>query len=314
MIIIQLMGGLGNQMQQYALYQKFLTLGIPAKLDASWFDDTDAQQYRYAKRKFELKFFRDLPMDLAAPEEVKALTGGSSFAAKVLRKTGLRKNKIFRESVMYHENIFDLRDAYISGYFACNRYYADILPKLRKLFVFPDAGTEEVAAENRRIEEAILADKAAGVLTASVHLRRGDYLAPENTGLYGGICTPAYYEGCAQYVKELAGAARPVHFYLFSDDPVYARTLHFGDAGDINTVVDINRGDDALLDMRLMSLCRVNVCANSTFSFWAARLNGQEGAVHVRPSVHRNNQVAPPAEMHRLWGDWILADREGNIV
>ena len=60
MIIIQLAGGLGNQMQQYALYQKFLSLGKEAKLDISWFQEADRQKNVYAKRELELNYFQNM--------------------------------------------------------------------------------------------------------------------------------------------------------------------------------------------------------------------------------------------------------------
>ena len=54
MIIIQIAGGLGNQLQQYALYQKFKSLGAEAKLDLSWFEqfeDTGRESKLYEGRE-----------------------------------------------------------------------------------------------------------------------------------------------------------------------------------------------------------------------------------------------------------------------
>ncbi|MCL2253106.1 MAG: alpha-1,2-fucosyltransferase, partial [Lachnospiraceae bacterium] len=58
MVIIQIAGGVGNQLQQYALYQKFLSIGVDARLDISWFDGLSHNTT--TKRELEFGFFTDL--------------------------------------------------------------------------------------------------------------------------------------------------------------------------------------------------------------------------------------------------------------
>ncbi len=307
------MGGLGNQMQQYALYRKFLSLGKEAKLDASWFDGNDRRDRKYP-REFELAYFQSLPMALCTKREKEALTGGDGAISRLLRKTGLKKNAVREVEGMYEPDIFALDDAYLVGYFACNKYYADILPELRKDFVFPENPDARAAARNRETMQRMEKENEDGhTLPVSIHFRRGDYLLAENSALLGGICTPEYYRGAVQYLKTRF-PGRTFHFYLFSDDPDYAETLTFGDESDTSTVVRWNEGESSLLDIELMSRCRANICANSTFSFWGARLNPRDDAVRIRPLDHKNTQSASPEVMHSLWEGWVLADRQGNIV
>lgn len=332
MIIIELMGGLGNQMQQYALYRKFLSLGKEAKLDASWFDGNDRRDRKYP-REFELAYFQSLPMALCTKREKEALTGGdgaiSRCVNRVLRKTGLRKSAVRVVEGMYEPDIFALDDAYLVGYFACNKYYEDVLPAIRRDVVFP-VNPDRTAAEKNRAAMARMDREtfAAGMdshgtadgqqggenppVSCSIHFRRGDYLDPANSFLTG-ICTEAYYEGAVRYLKEQYPGRR-FHYWLFSDDPDFARSRHFGDGEEENTVVDWNTGKSSLLDMQLMSHCSVNICANSTFSFWGARLNPGEDAVRIRPSTHRTTQVESPERMHEYWKNWILIDAMGNLI
>ena len=75
MIIIQVAGGLGNQMQQYALYRKFLNLGIEAKLDISWFTEEKRQSGVLAKRELELNYFEGLAYEVCTEEEKQILIG-----------------------------------------------------------------------------------------------------------------------------------------------------------------------------------------------------------------------------------------------
>lgn len=306
-MIIQVAGGLGNQMQQYAMWRKLLHLGRNAKLDLSWFRDPEAQKNVLAKRELELLWFPDLPVIECTPEEKKSLTGGSGLTGKIMRK--LNRSKVYEETKMFHPEFLELRKGYLVGYFACEKYYADILEELRNLFRFPDSPDAALQEKNEQLIRKMENSRECSV---SIHLRRGDYLDAANAGLLGGICTPEYYAGAVKYAQELSGGRN--HYYIFSDDPDYARSLHFGNPDDENTVVDWNTGKNAMSDIRLMSHCRVNICANSTFSFWGARLNSHTDKVMIRPSVHKNTQVFIPEEMHELWGKWILVDKSGFVV
>lgn len=299
MIIIQVAGGLGNQMQQYALYRKFLSLGKEAKLDISWFTEGGRQDNVYAKRTLELDYFDHLPYEACTKEEKEALIGNGSLVSKVKGKLFPTTKKIFRESGMYHPEIFTFEDKYLCGYFACEKYYGDIMDSLRNTIKFPISGNPE----NIRLAEKMQQEESV-----SIHIRRGDYLDPENAAMFGNICTEAYYQGAIREMKQIYPSA---HFYIFSDDAVYARETYQGEE---YTVVDVNKGKDSFYDIWLMSNCKHNICANSTFSFWGARLNGNKEKVMMRPSIHKNSQEFVPRQMHELWEGWMLLNNKGEIV
>ncbi len=304
MIIVWIGGGLGNQMQQYALSEKLMNLGKEVKHDLSWFEKEN-QEKASMPRPLELDTFSGTRLIPCTASEKHAFLGSDGFFSKLKRKVA-GNSLLFRESKMYHPEIFDMEQGYVQGYFACEKYYADILPDLRRQFVFPKSAFPENERKNEQLKEEM-----KQTFSVSVHLRRGDYLDAENAALLGGICTPAYYEGAVEEIRRHAEG--PLSFYVFSDDPEYASTLHFGKPDEKNTVVDWNTGAESLLDMELMSSCRANICANSTFSFWGARLNAREDKISVRPSSHRNNQISVPEEMHDYWKNWILVDREGRL-
>jgi Glycosyl transferase family 11. len=303
MIIIQVAGGLGNQMQQYALYRKFVKLGKEARLDISWFTQSARQEKVYAKRELELDYFPGISYQACTMGEKEALLGDGSLVSRLSRKIGGKlfpaSRKVFQETQMYHPGLFECEDKYLCGYFACEKYYADILGELREQFCFPVSGNPENArlAQRMRAEESV-----------SVHVRRGDYLDPENARLFGNICTERYYEGAVGEMKRIYPQA---HFYLFSDDAAYVKERFRGEE---YTVVDINQGKDSFYDIWLMSNCRHNICANSTFSFWGARLNGNREKVMVRPWIHKNTQKFDSGQMHGLWEGWVLMDNGGNVV
>ena len=309
MIIIQVAGGLGNQLQQYALYRKFVRLGVEARLDLSWFDKVHAaekEQMRgkdiipvVTRRELELRYFDRLVFETCTKEEKETLIGADNILGKLRRKLMPFTIHKFEESKMYHPELLEFEDMYLIGYFACEKYYADILYDLREKIQFPPSSNPL----NRE-----MADRMRNENSVSVHVRRGDYLNPENVTMFGNICTDAYYQNAIDFVKRVIPDA---HFYFFSDDVSYVKKRF---PGDDYTIVDINHGRDSFYDMWLMSNCKHNICANSTFSFWGARLNSNENKIMIRPTIQKNSQVFVKEEMEDLWQGWKFVSPQGKLM
>lgn len=300
MIIIQVAGGLGNQLQQYALYRKFVRMGKEARLDLSWFDEVKGndEETKVTSRNLELAYFDRLVYETCTEEEKEKLIGSNGLPGKLRRKLLPSTVHWFHESKMYHPELLSFEDMYLSGYFACEKYYSDILYDLREKIQFP-------SSDNPLNRE--LAQEMRECVSVSVHVRRGDYLNEENRAMFGNICTDAYYQKAMELMKEEVPDA---HFYFFSDDVSYVEQKYQGEEF---TVVDINHGKDSFYDMWLMSNCKHNICANSTFSFWGARLNGNERKIMIRPTIHKNSQVFRKEEMEELWQGWRFVSPEGQL-
>lgn len=298
MIIIQVAGGLGNQLQQYALYRKFVRMGKEARLDLSWFDNEGSGETAATQRNLELAYFDRLVYETCTREEKEALIGSEKMAGKLRRKLLPRSVHWFHENKLYHPELLDFENMYLSGYFACEKYYADILYDLREKIQFPKSSNPL----NHH-----MAQEMKDCASVSVHIRRGDYLNDENKAMFGNICTDAYYRKAVEMIKE---EVKDAHFYLFSDDIPYVRNKY---SGPEYTVVDINHGRDSFYDMWLMSCCKHNICANSTFSFWGARLNGNDRKIMIRPTIHKNTQTFHRKEMEELWQGWNFISPEGII-
>ena len=309
MLVVQIAGGLGNQMQQYAVYCKLKGMGKDVKLDLSWFDKS-IQKNMLAPREFELGLFQNVSFEECTSKERDYFLKQNvvqKASGKVLKKLGIRQHenpRVFAETKMYHEELFDLDDKYITGYFACQKYYADIMDELIEKYSFPSHSDEMLQARNMA-----LVDKMEKENSVSVHIRRGDYLDPPNFSILGNIATQQYYDSAMDYfrVKEPG-----THFYIFTSDHEYARE-HFSDES-MYTVIDWNTGRNSVQDLMLMSHCKGNICANSTFSFWGARLNKRADKTVIRTYKMRNNQPVQPDIMHDYWKDWILMDEKGSIV
>ena len=302
MIIVQIAGGLGNQMQQYAMARKLIKLGKEVRLDLSWFNKEN-QKGLLAPRAFELAYFTNLPY-LECTEADRARFINDSQIQKIIGKIMPSKAKVFHETKMYHPEIFDFDDKYLQGFFLCQKYYDDIIPELQQLFRFPNHIYTE-----QQIKNADIITEMEERPSVSVHIRRGDYLDPQNAELFGNIATDEYYEAAMKYFIDKNS---DTHFYIFTNDSSFARQKYYDT--DRYTIVDWNTGKYSLLDIELMSHCWGNICANSTFSFWGARLNSREDHIAVRTFKMRNNQEVTADIMHEYWPSWILIDENGKII
>lgn len=263
MIIVEVAGGLGNQMFQYALYQKFLHMGKEVRLDLFSFCNEKS-------RPFELDLF-GLQYETIAMKERKWYIGK---IPKLYQKMSFLRNqnlgRFYAEKldVGYQPEILSMDNVYLSGYWQCELYFKELRDKLIEMFTFPI----EVHEECRKLLNQIEAENAT-----AVHVRRGDYLIPENSRKYGNICTESYYQNAMKYIREKQENTR---FYFFSNDPEWVRE-HLSDEDSV--IVQCNEGKNNYLDMYLMSKCKNNIIANSSFSWWGAWLNQYPEKIVISP-------------------------------
>lgn len=315
MIIIKLMGGLGNQLQQYSLYRRLVDANIDAKIDISWFDAA-SQEHMKAPRKIEIDYIDGVKYEIASKSDVKALTGGDSFGGKLKRKFFNSSIHICNESSRIYmpeliEGIFDqktIKDMYLEGYFACEYYHENVLSILRNELRFP---IEKLSYYDDVIK---ITNDMKNANSVSVHLRRGDYLDPFNQKMFGGICTDEYYFGAISSVINSIPAPK---FYFFSDDIEFAKRFNHDLTqrfpGISVEIVDKNHGENNYFDIYLMSQCKHNITANSTFSFWGARLNDNVDKLMIRPTVHANGQEFDEKQMKIWWKGWKFVSPTGEV-
>lgn len=317
MIIVKIMGGLGNQLQQYALYRRILKEDVPAKLDLSWFGK-ESQKNMEASRKCELDYFDGLTYEKASEAEIAHLRGGNGIVGKLRRKLGTSGIHILEENkrIYLEADIKDIcidktvTDMYIDGYFANEYYYSKVLPDLRREIRFP------IEKAKRSDDIKKLSSKMKKKDSVSIHIRRGDYLDPINAQGFAGICTKEYYDAAIDYcINHLDNPS----FYIFSDDIEYAKEFReqilsdFASGYEDIIVVDINKDEDNFFDMYLMSCCRANIVANSTFSFWGARFNQNPKKIMIRPTIHINNQAFEYEKMKKWWEGWVFVSPQGKV-
>lgn len=267
MIMLQMCGGLGNQMFQYALYRMLQEQGKEVCID----DITMYQKIGRYDNRLETIF--PLTYRHAEKKEYNRLTDSSMLPwQRVRRKLLGRKGKLYKErdAIIFEEEIFQEADCYAIGYWQSERYFKSIEDKLRQDFSF-DFGrfSDQANQYKKQIENSS---------AVSLHVRRGDYLEEKFAPIYGNICTDAYYQSAIAHFRR---KDENVVFYLFTNDIGWGREF----AGKEMILVE---GTSAEEDMALMSLCNGHVLANSSFSWWGAWLNPDLNKEVVMPTKWLN--------------------------
>ena len=133
--------------------------------------------------------------------------------------------------------------------------------------------------------------------TVSVHIRRGDYLLPENQALFGNICTYEYYEKAIRYMRENVPNIR---FVFFTNDSEWVKeNFNMSDGFFANDYYEQEMPD--YYDMYMMSQCKHHIIANSTFSWWGAYLGKNKDKIVIAPSKWMNGK-----ETRDIYqSDWI---------
>ena len=138
-------------------------------------------------------------------------------------------------------------------------------------------------AHEKTLSTQPYAEEIKSCESVSIHIRGGDYLRTQEYSEYGNICTKEYYEKAIQTVKEIYGT--PV-FFVFTNDALYAQNMLAG----INEKFVFITGTNVEMDLYLQSICKSNIIANSTFSWWAAYLNPNKDKIIIAPSKWHNER------------------------
>jgi len=265
MITSRLIGGLGNQMFQYAAARALaLRVSTDLMLDTRAFID-------YKVHSYGLDWF-SIQADVIDNVSFTTLRH-DSFLKRVGRRfgVGLGKNVYLEKGFSFDPAVLLLKDgACLEGYWQSERYFADFSDQIRADLTVITPPNDENLSWLERIRSGT---------SISIHVRRGDYVTNPSANTVHGLCDLDYYRRAAAYVAgKLEGEAK---FYVFSDDPEWVREnlelpyeMHY---------VNHNDASRNYEDLRLMSNCSHHIIANSSFSWWGAWLNPSSSKIVVAP-------------------------------
>lgn len=267
-VVVRLLGGLGNQMFQYATARALaLRHGAEVVLDVSGFES-------YTLRRYELDAL-SIEARLATADELVAIGGAepSSRLARLLAPLKGRPSiQVLREAHFHYDPVLAGARPPIAlhGYWQSERYFQDAGDQLAKEFT-PREALDPL--------NAATAGQIRATNAVSLHVRRGDYVSDARTNQYHGTCSPQYYAAAVDYILARSADA---HLFVFSDDPAWTRDNMTFPAP--TTYVAANPADQGYRDMQLMAMCRHHIIANSSFSWWGAWLNRAADKIVVAPS------------------------------
>lgn len=280
MIIVRLVGGLGNQMFQYAMGRSLaLRKKTELKLDKSWLERTFKVG---TPRDYRLHYF-SIAENFATPEEIKSINNQrGGFVTRILAKIAGLESPYYKQSVLNEKQdfVFDSnvyksnKDTYIQGYWNNEKYFKDIENIVRhefKIKILPNK-------KNQRYLE-----KIRNCSSISIHVRRGDYVKDKRTNKHHGTCPLGYYKKAVNIIGEKVSNPE---FFAFSDDPAWVKEnlkikypIYY---------VDNNDEEHSYEDLRLMQNCKHNIIANSSFSWWGAWLNQNPNKIVIAPKKWLN--------------------------
>ncbi|MBD5509231.1 MAG: alpha-1,2-fucosyltransferase [Lachnospiraceae bacterium] len=267
MIIVRIYEGLGNQLFQYA-YARALSLSTDQKvfLDIRETGSLAAEQGK-TKRKCELTDFRiTLPICQNVQNFYPYLNSGTFIrdTIKKLSLMGLLPYKFYEEpKAEYHKELLTWKgNWYLQGWFQDERYFSEYREIIRKEIV-----PRKKIRISGRLKE-ILKTKN----TVSVHIRRGDYVKVSNQ------LPISYYHNAMEHMKSIV---KDPFWIIFSDDVEWVkRNLNFTED---HYFVSENEKLEDYEELMVMSRCKNQIIANSTFSWWGAWLNKNECKTVIGP-------------------------------
>lgn len=277
MITISIIGGLGNQMFQYAAAKALARRrGVGLNLDLGAYRSYEPRAYLLDRLQIPEAASGGAPADASTKHFTRALW--RNRATRVFKRFGMEGAASvlggYCESHFHFDpSFFSLRSPMsLFGYFQSERYFAEIADDLRQCF----RPREPLGAQAQLVAERIKASRVA----VSVHVRRGDYVNSAEVNSFHGVLGETYYRSALQLLQGMAGSDLTV--FLFSDDPAAAKELL--DFVPCERIVQVSGDPDRPWeDMALMALCAHHVIANSSFSWWGAWLNPMPDKIVVAP-------------------------------
>lgn len=290
--VIKIQGGLGNQMLQFAFYVSLSYKGYDASIDLSYYS------HYVSHNGYELdRIFGGLTYKLVTDDVRDDLSDiKRDFMSRLRRKFFPKKTHYIEKNYSYdfnHEKIVAVlskSNLYLDGYWSDLRYFDSVQETIREIFTFPKFN------DSKNIN---LFDKISNSLSVSIHIRRGDKV---NSNFHR-IHSLDYYLPAINILKNLLNY-ESIKFFVFSDDIDWTKENFKSIDADFK-YVSWNKGENSFRDMQLMSLCKHNINAASSFSWWAAYLNKNPNKIVITPKNMLSDAYHHLEDTGLIPSDWI---------
>ncbi len=271
MVIVRLIGGLGNQLFQFAAAKSIAIQNNTTLLIDSRDLDNPNQIRKFSLDHFTLEYQNATDQELD-----RFLNRNQNLFSKVLIKL-FKLYPTYKETYFqFNSSVFKMgSNLYLDGYFQSEKYFKSIESEIRNDFQFKNTPN---------FQNQTMLKQISNVNSISIHVRRADYVTNSNTNQVHGTCSLEYYQTAISFVK--SKITNP-HFFVFSDDIEWSKQNLTLD--DNTEFIDFNIGKLDHEDLRLMSACKHNIIANSSFSWWGAWLNQNSQKIVIAPKKWFND-------------------------
>ena len=289
-VISRIVGGIGNQLFQYAAARAFSDLyNADLFLDLSTF----SHPKYFAPEGFLINkvFQKDVPF--ATSLEYDEVLGLTKFLLPLRFKIKYEKicNNYFVEKNVHKVEekffLYDKKHCYMEGYWQSEKYFQNISEKLNNELDFDFNNLESSVLEMSHM----LRDQPS----VSIHVRRGDYVTNKVFKEIFVQCDEAYYEGS---IRSISNRVPNAKFFVFSDDIEWAKAQPVFRGC---SFVSGRSNYGSWNDLFLMSCCQHNIIANSSFSWWGAWLNKNVRKIVIAPKRWFNGVIETPDRIPEDW-------------
>ncbi len=306
--IVTICGGLGSQMVKYAFFLELQRINMQSTYKVMI--DTSPYIKHRAWNGYELNSVFGIEEDDVrnelSPEEIRRIRDGicepwqialCHFSEKNAMMTHLLKGKrkTFADTrgIVYvgnkhnHEmfkklkwiydysivnkikpgDVYKENDLQVQGitYFdefnhTSDKYLLNDKTKLKECFNFPEFESDE---DKNIVKEMLNCESVA------IHIRRSDHMYDQRE-----LFRRHYFRKAIEYIRK--NVSSQLGIFVFSEDINWCRT-HTSELGisenDRVCFVDWHKDNESYRDMQLMTYCKHNILAKSTFAFWGYYLS-----------------------------------------
>ena len=276
-IIVKVMGGMGNQMFQYAIgYSISKKTGKNVVYDTSFYHQ---KHITTTVRPYALNHFRCQPV-IQKQNRIKyiylfLLDGVTRIFPRISRTYIIHDSHAEKLETITSEK----HDVYLNGYWQNEKYFKEVESEIQNQFIV----TDDIDNTNQYWLDSIKKTNSV-----CLHVRRGDYVSNPKANKHHGTCSLEYYKMAVGYMN--SNLSEPV-YYVFSDDMEWVKE-NLSIDGHV-CYMDHNDSSKNYDDLRLMYSCKHFIIANSSFSWWGAWLSQNPDKIVIAPKRWNNNAVQP---------------------
>lgn len=280
-LVVRIIGGLGNQMFQYAA-----GFSLSERLNKKLLIDT---------RSFQNYTLHDYGLNVSKIS-AEVANHKDGFLPSQMRIALFERIPIWQPAWYYKERSLNFDNVwtqlqevrYISGYFQSEQYFLGLRNKLQQEFSLLKSLNEAGQSLLQEVQDCE---------SVAMHIRRGDYVSNAETLRVHGVCSVAYYQMAVDYVVDNLKSPK---FFIFSND--FNWVLENLKLPKSCIFVD-GVADHPAEDLFLMSRCQNHIIANSSFSWWGAWLSDYVDGIKIAPTPWYDDPTYPDSDL--LPAAWI---------